>query len=144
MLIASFLYSGYSDYFSGYDCIDNDEYSEYLLYAYYGRSTTLRDIIDQLIDDSWMGPTSEELPEEIITNDVRVALLAMLSDEGRADYESGAIAECSADMNRVTECPKCDVKLPDRDWDKCPNCGEWFDQGESSIFIVLLHYEKEE
>lgn len=143
MLTASYLYSGYSDYFSGHGCDHNDEHSEHLLYAYYGRHTTLRDIIDQLVDDGWSGLAGEELPEEVTDSDVREALLNMLSDEGRVDYEYNVLAECSANMDRLTECPDCKVELDgDTHYDCCPECGEWFDQDESPVFIVLLDYEK--
>ncbi len=94
MLKASFLFSGYSDYFGGHGCDDD---SEHLLHAYYGRDTSLRDIIDYLVEDSWNGPASETLPEDVTDDDVRVALLAMLSDQGRMAYDSGALAECSVD-----------------------------------------------
>lgn len=141
MLSASFLYSGCPDYFSGHACKE----SEYLLYAYYGRYTTLRDIIEELVDDSWNGPASEDLPEEVTNSDVCKALLDMLSDLGRANYWSGAIAECAANMDRLTECPDCEVELDgDTEYDCCPECGEWFDQDESPTFIVLLTYEEPE
>ena len=123
MLTASFLYSGYSDYFQGHGCKD----SEYLLYAYYGRNTSLRDSIEQLVDDSWSGPAGEELPEDVTMDDVREALGEMLSEQGREDYVSGALAECSkdfADANRLTECPECNSG--DLDIDKCLDCGYEF------------------
>jgi hypothetical protein len=135
MLSASYIYSGYADYFCGHGCDDN----EYLLYAYYGRHTTLACIIDQLVDDS----NDREIPKEVTTNDVRSALLDMLSSAGLADYISGALAECSAAIDRLTECPDCEAELDgDTDYDCCPECGEWFDDGESPIFIVLLSYEE--
>ncbi len=135
MLIASFLYSGYSDYFSGYGCIKG---REHLLYAYYGRHTTLHDIIDELVEDSYTGPSSGELSDDITNSDVRKALLGMLDNKGISDYESGALAECAASMNHLTECPDCGDDLSDEDIDCCPECGEWFDQDESPVFIVVL------
>lgn len=142
MLTASYLYAGYADYHQGHACADNDEHSEYLLYAYYGRHTTLRDIVDQLVDDSWSGSAGEELPEDVTTSDVRKALL---DEFGREDYDSGELAKCSADMDRLTECPECNAELDgDEDYDCCPECGEWFDQDESPVFIVVLDYWKGE
>ena len=127
MLSASFVYADYSDYFSGYSETDCEEYSEHLLYAYYGRNTSLRDIVDQLVEDSWNGPASESLPEDVTEDDVRRALLdTMLNSRGRADYESGAIAECSAEW------------MADTDDDDC------MDDYESPIFVVVLKYEKPE
>ncbi len=147
MLTASFLYSGYSDYFQGHSCTDNDERSEHLLYAYYGRGTTLRDIVDQLVDDSY-----GDLEGEVTDSDVRAAIMAgVLNDEGRTDYESGALAECSkdfADANRLLECPECGHQLHIADDDECAVCGYEFndddyeDYDESPVFIVLLDYER--
>jgi len=127
MLSASYLYAGYSDYFGGHGETDNDEYSEHLLYAFYGKDTSLRDIIDELVEDSWNGPAGESLPEDVTQDDVRKALLeSMLNSRGRADYESGAIAECSAAWMADT----------DDDDDE--------DDYESPIFVVVLRYEKPE
>ena len=118
MLSASFVYAGYSDYFGGYSETDCEEYSEHLLYAYYGRNTSLRDIVDQLVEDSWNGPAGESLPDDVTGVDVHKALFdTMLNSRGRAYYESGAIAECSA---------------------------AWDDDYESPIFVVVLRYEKPE
>jgi len=144
MLTASFLYAGFSDYYQGHGCADNDEHSEYLLYAHYGCGTKLRGIIDDLVDDSWSGSAGEELPEEVTVHDVRAALLDMLSDSGRADYESGAIAECAADMERLINCPKCDTELGEDDYVDCPECGHYLDDYESPVFIVVLDYWKGE
>jgi len=150
MLSASFVYSGYSDYWGGYGETDCEEYSEHLLYASYGRDTSLRDIVDQLVEDSWTGPASETLPEDVTEDDVRRALLdGMLNDQGRADYNNGAIAECSAtwgDCNAFDECPECGVSGCGGD-DECANCGYVFedeDYGdyESPIFVAVLRYEK--
>ncbi len=151
MLTASYLYAGYSDYFQGFGEKDCEEYSEHLLYAYYGRNTTLRDIIYQLVEDSYVGPASETLPNGVTSDDVRAALLGtMLNDDGRADYLSNAIAECSAawmDSNDTEECPDCGDPLPDDESGECDNCGHVFNYDEdceSPIFIVVLRYEKSE
>jgi hypothetical protein len=133
MLTASFLYAGYSDYFSGHGCADDAEHSEHLLYAFYGKDTTLHDIINQLVEDSWSGPASETLPEEVTTNDVRSALLDMLSSVGLADYVSCALAECAADL--VSACDDDDDDDDNEDDE---------DDCESPIFIVKLDYEKPE
>ncbi len=132
MLSASFLYSGYPDYFCGHSGI--------LLYAYYGHHTTLRDIIDELIEDS---TDCETLPDIITTDEVRSALLAMLSSLGLVEYYSGAIAECAAAMDRLTKCPECGVEIDDEDWDDCAKCGHYLYEYEFPVFIVLLTLEKE-
>jgi len=140
MLTATFLFAGYSDYFQGYGCVDNDEHVECLLYASYGRHTTLCDIINQLVEDSWSG--CGLLGRGVAKATIRKALLAMLSDTGREDYESGALVECATDLPSLTECPDCKTKLEDIDYDQCPECYAWLDQDESPIFVVVLDYEK--
>jgi hypothetical protein len=150
MLSASYLYAGYSDYFGGHGETDCEEYSEHLLYAFYGRDTSLHDIIDQLVEDSYNGPAGETLPEDVTQDDVRAALLDMLTDEGRADFLCGAVAECSAAWtaaNPLEDCP-CGNYTPDGEGDEeCPECGNVFDNDnyddfESPIFVVVLRYEK--
>ena len=152
MLSASYEYAGYSDYWGGHGEEDCEEYSEHLLYASYGRDTSLRDIINELIDDSWTGCAAESLHEGITQDDVRAALLDMLSDAGRAAYASGAIAECSynwGDCNPLEDCP-CGNYTPDgEDEEECPECGHVFDNDncddyESPIFVAILRYEKPE
>ncbi len=139
MLSASFLYAGYSDYFCGHGC----EESEYLLYAYYGRRTTLRDIIDELVDDSQINCELVTIDNDDFDSDVREALLNMLTDAGRADYANEALSECAAVIDPLIECPECAVELDsNEDYDCCPECGACLDNDESPVFIVLLTYEK--
>lgn len=118
---AQYLYAGYGDYFGGHGCADDADHSEHLLYAHYNGETTLRDIIDQLVEDSYNGPASETLPDDLSDDAVRTALLDMFSDSGRADYESGALAECSFDFAANND-------LDDGD--------------ESPVYIVLLDCAK--
>lgn len=142
-LTARFEYAGISDYWCGFRYVDNEDHKEFLLSTLYGRNTSLSDIIDRLIEDSWSGPASEELPEEVSDADVRDVLLEeMLNDKGREDYSNGAIAECSADYGADAECFNCEASLADvDDGDPCPTCGDWDDGCESPIFIVVLDYE---
>jgi len=133
---ASFLYSGYADYFKGYSCADEDGNTEHLLYATYCKDTTLHDIIDELVEDSWNGPASETIPEGVTQDDVRRALLdTMLNSRGRDAYEKNELAECSEALEYDWKCPDCgeDVISPD-----CDNCGHCHDLGESPVFIVVL------
>jgi hypothetical protein len=145
MLKAQYLYAGYSDYFGGYGCDDDEYHSEHLLYAFYGRGTTLRDIIDQLVEDSWNGPAGETLPEDTSQDDVRTALLCMLNCAGRSDYDSGALAACAAGIEAPYDCPDCGTELVgDVGQEECPDCGEYNDDEESPIFVVVLEYIKPE
>lgn len=135
MLTASYLYAGLSDYFQGYGCADN----EHLLYTHYGRNTTLAEIIDQLVDDSWADNPDSYIWTGVSDNDILNALLGMPGGV-RAKYESGAIAECSANMGRLTKCPYCNVELG---WEEdCPECGEGLYDDEFPIFVVMLRYEE--
>jgi hypothetical protein len=127
-LNAHFCYAGFSDYWGGYGCDDNAEHSEHLVYAFYGKNTTLADIVDELVEDAWNGPAGLTLPDDCDTDAVRRAIVEdMLNDLGRADYASGALAECSvayADAN------------DEEDEDDCDDCCE------SPIFVVVLEYVK--
>jgi len=142
ILTARYEYAGFSDYWSGHGCADED-HKEFLLSTFYGRKTDLSDIIDRLVEDSWTGPASEELPEEVTDSDVRDVLLGeMLNDKGRDDYSNGVIAECSADYGADAECSGCEASLTDvADGDACPACGNWNDCWDSPIFIVVLDYQ---
>lgn len=117
MLTANFIYNGLSDYFGGHGC----RYNQTLLYAYYGSGTTLRNLIDQWVDDSCNGFASEYLPEVFSGYDVRKALLTMLTDLGRADYKAGALSEFAKDFTEA-------------DGD---------DDYESPVAIVLLTWEEQ-
>lgn len=94
-LTATYIYSGMADYWGG----DGDRWDDNkgCLFAYYGKDTTLHDLIDQLVDDFNSGGDCETMPEDITDGDVRGALLEMLNDRGRADYAAGALAECAVE-----------------------------------------------
>ena len=169
-LTASYVYSGMGDYFSGRGCADDDDRKEFLLYAFYGRKTSLADIVDELVCDTWNGSASEELPEDVTDSDVRDAIMTdMLNGHGRADVASGAIAECSADYddaNNLDVCRDCGASLGDEHKDDCSfvagqrESGDWDDDeamevidedcdddddddddcGESPIFVIVLEY----
>ncbi len=129
MLDATLIFTGYADYWDGYANRIDEDISEHLLYAYYGPETTLHDIIDQLVEDSWTGPASETIPKGITKDDVRKALLErMLSEPGRVDYEAGIIAECSAEWMEARDCDEY--------------CTDGVDDSESQVFITLLTYRK--
>ena len=140
-LTASYVYSGLGDYFGGHGCADDEDHKEFLLYAFYGRKTSLADIVDELVCDSWNGAASEELPEDITDSDVRDAIMTdMLNGRGRADVASGAVAECSANYTADAECA-CGASLTDvDDGDPCPVCDCWNDFDESPTFVVVLEY----
>jgi hypothetical protein len=77
---ATFLYSGMIDYWGG----DGDRWDDNAgcLFAHYGPASTLRDIIDDLVNDFIAGGDCDTLPEEVTDSDIRKALIEMLSDQG--------------------------------------------------------------
>ena len=130
-LHCEFEFSGYSDYWGGRSGrgIDGG-----IACAFYGKNTTLRDLVDQWVDDVWSNDYDfEGLPDSVSSDDIRDCILAMLTDSGRADYESGAICEFSLDWMSIND---IDPDSDDDDWgespvayiwiswDKCPDCGE--------------------
>lgn len=122
---ASFEYVGYSDYWGGNG--RRWDRNAGCAFAFYGKETTLKDIVDQWVEDTWMGGDGfEDWPEEIGDDDIRAAILDMLSDAGRADYDSGALCEWAADLE------DCDCGEEDCD------CDEYC---ESPIAVVLLEYD---
>lgn len=92
---AEYLYNGFGDYWHGYA---TEEGREALLFTYYGPETTLKEVIEGLVEDSWMGADSERIPEGITEDDVRTALLDMLTPEGRIDYDKDELFEFAKDL----------------------------------------------
>jgi len=135
---ASYLYSGMSDFFSGYGCNDNQS----LLYAFYGPRTTLRDIVDQLVSETWSGPASEDVPEDLSNDEVRAAILDCLTEQGRADYASGAISEfaekyaAANDLDGEEEdddCMDSPVVIFLLEWEACADCGAFTELNEDEV-----------
>ncbi len=141
-LTAHYVYSGFADYFGGHGCANDEDRKEFLLYAYYGRKTSLADIVDELVFRVGGGPSCEDIPDDITDSDVRDAIMTTaLSAIGRADVADGIIAECSAEYGECAECHKCGASLRDvADGDPCPACHDWNDHGDSPIFVVVLEY----
>jgi hypothetical protein len=98
------------------------------LFAHYGPLTTLRDIIDQLVDDYNSGGDCDSFPSSVSSNNVRAALLAMLTDKGRTDYASNARSEFALAYVEANG-------NEDEDED---------DMGEFPVVIVLLEYSPDE
>jgi hypothetical protein len=106
-LTVSHEYSGLSDYWGGNGRRwDNDAGCAF---AFYGAGTTLKDCVDQWVDDVWNGGDFEhngegrDAWEEVTSDDVRAAILDSLTEQGRADYDSGAIAECAAEYAAIND-----------------------------------------
>lgn len=105
-LTATFLYSGFPDYWRG----DSDRWDDDkgCLFSYYDHRTTLKDLIDGWVDDFCAGGDCDSMDEDITDSDVRAALLDMLTDEGRRDYDSGAVAECAKEFGECNDYSKDD------------------------------------
>ena len=92
-------YSGLGDYWGGNGRRWDDNAG--CLFAFYGAGTTLRDCVDQWVNEFCAGGDCDSLPDEVTEDDVRNAILAALTDQGRADYESGAVAECAVEYAEI-------------------------------------------
>lgn len=117
---ATFIYSGMVDYWGG----DGDRWDDNkgCLFSHYDGRTPLRDIIDGAVDDFCSGGDCDTLHADITEDHIRAALLEMLSDAGRADYESDAVAECAqefADANGYSECRECGNSIGDEHDEDC-------------------------
>ena len=142
---ANYLFSGMGDYFGGYGCKDN----EALLYAFYGHRTTLRDIIEDWVEDSWNVAACEDIPESVTQEDIRASLLEMLTDAGRADYANNAVAECAATIDPPC-CPSCGALVDEMHEDGCDRGGTIVDEEDcddyydSPITVVVVEWEEDD
>jgi len=100
-LTATFLYCGMPDYWPGHG--DRWDDNAGCLFAYYDHTTTLRQLIEEWCDDYCNGGDCDTFPDVFTQDDVRNALIGMLSPQGLADYESNAIAGCAADYRDANE-----------------------------------------
>jgi len=149
LVTAEFLYAGLPDYWGGNgDRWDDDKGC---VFTYYGKNTTVRDIIDSAVDDFLAGGDCDSLPKEVTDNDVRAALLASLTDIGRADYANGAVSDFAtnyADANRLDRCQDCGEKMGELHGEDCnydivedEDCPE-NEGGESPVMVFLLRYSE--
>jgi hypothetical protein len=127
-LSCEFNFAGYSDYWRG---LGGRGRGHGAAFAYYGRDTTLRDLVDQWCDDVWQNEYDfEDLPESVTQDDIRDCIVAMLTPDGRADYDSGAICEFSLDW---MDCNGIDPDSDEDDFDDCMEspqviiCIDWSD-----------------
>ena len=162
-LSVSHEYSGMGDYWGGNGRRWDDDAG--CLFAFYGKGTTLADCVDQWVDDYWNGGDCEyhgdgRNPWEGITSDdVRAAILDSLTRQGRADYDSGAIAECAAEYAACSDpgvCRECGNSVGELHADDCvllldngddpadeftveeEDCDEEDDMSESPIWVILV------
>ena len=163
-------FHGYVDYWGGNGRRwDNDAGC---LFAFYGRETTLRDCVDQWVDDFCMGGDCDSFPADIGADELREAIVAdLLNDRGRADYNSGALCEFAADCEDNRECRECGASIGceheedcaiideilDGDdqltiddienevtEDDCTDCDDCDDWDESPIWVILVELEEDD
>lgn len=104
-LTCSFEFSGYSDYWSG---MSDRGCGHGAAFAFYNSRTTLRDIVDQWVEESWCNEHDfADLPESVTSDDIRDCILESLTPSGRADYDSGALCEWAVDCEDTSECREC-------------------------------------
>jgi len=77
------------------------------VFAYYGKDTTLRDCVDQWVDDFLYGNgdfiDGDPVWDKVSDVDIRNAILDSLTEQGRADYESGALCDGAANWEQEWE-----------------------------------------
>lgn len=145
-------YSGLSDYWGGNVRRWDDDAG--CLFAYYGANTTLYQCVNQWVNDFMVGGDCDSFHGGVTEDDIRAAILDFMTEQGRADYKSGAIATCAAeysDANGLNECPYCGGECNDADGgcddyegdiDGLLADREQFD--DSPIWIILVERDIEE
>ena len=109
-LTASFDFSGYSDYWHG---MSDRGHGHGAAFAFYGKNTTVADLVDQWVEETWSNEYDfADLPESVTPDDIKACILESFTDAGRADYESGAVCEFST------------AWAEDNGYDRCRGCGE--------------------
>ena len=130
-VMASYEYSGMGDYWGGNGRRWDKDAG--CLFAYYGRDTTLGDIVDMLCEDYWSGGECDEFPEGVSTDMIREAIMTdMLNELGRADVKSGALAECAINYAACNPlaCRECAAGIGEAHEDDCAFIVEWKANGE--------------
>lgn len=121
-------FAGWGDYWHGNGRRWDDNAG--CLFACYGRNTTLRDCVDQWVDEYWQGGDCDSFHEDITAEDIREAILTtLLNERGRADYESGALCEFAEKFDDYIECVDSDGEE------------DLEDLMEAPVWIILVEYE---
>ncbi len=152
-LTASLIFNGYSDYWRGQSGRGQEGGCAF---AYYGPDTTLRDLVDQWVDDAWSNDYDfEGLPEDTSREDIRDCIVRSLTAEGRRDYDSGALCEWAADCEDDRTCKDCHERIGELHGEDCPyyeededyeveamDCDDCDDCIESPQAILWIEWEK--
>ena len=150
-------YVGNGDYWSGNGRRWDDDAG--CLFAFYGAGTTLKDCVEEWVNDFNAGGDCDSLPDDITSDDVHAAILESLTEEGRADYESDAIANCAVDLaesmgiNCCAECCECigdrhagdcgkrDVEAEYVIDEDCPDEEDFEGYSDSPMWVILVECE---
>ncbi len=132
-------YLGLSDYWGGNGRRWDDNAG--CLFAHYGANTTLRDCVDDWVNDFSGGGDCDSFHEDVTEEDIRAAILDSLTEQGRDDYKNGVLAECAS----YCECPYCGGECNDNH-----GCDGYqgdidglLESGESPIWVILVECETE-
>jgi len=150
-ITASYQYSGLPDYW--YGAGGRGERGG-CAFAYYGRNTTLHDLVDQWVDDAWQNEHDfAGCPEEVSSDDIREAIVDSFTEAGRADYASHAICEFSLDIEDERVCRECEEPIGDLHDEDCAyvieqgmyeveddDCEDDNDMMESPIAIMWIDW----
>jgi len=69
------------------------------LFAYVNSQTTLRDCVDQWVEDFICGGDCDSFPAEITAEQIREAILEGLTPQGRQNYADGALCEHARELD---------------------------------------------
>lgn len=139
-VVASYLYSGLSDYWGGDGRRWDDDAG--CVFALYNGRTGMRDLIDSAVEDFCNGgdffPSGDgpDLWEDVTEDDVRAALLDCLTDSGREDYEANALWEGAAEyaaVNDLDVCRDCGARIGEPHEDDCPILEELSDDDDHNV-----------
>lgn len=135
-LNVSFEYSGFADYWSGNGRRWDDNAG--CLFAYYGPRTTMRELVDQHIEDFNSGgdTVEKEAFDQFSDEDVRAAILDMLTTEGRQDYDNNAICEFALELAKENG---IDPEAEEDEEAERDLLGD-----ESPVVILLIEVEEDE
>jgi len=150
-LSASFIFSGYSDYWGGWG--DRGR-GQGCAFAFYGRNTTLRDLVDQWVEESYNNEHDfEDLPESVSQDDIRDCILESFTGAGRADYDNGAVCEFAAGLDDDRVCRDCGERIGELHDEDCQyweededyevvedDCDDDDDWTESPVAIMLIDW----
>ena len=105
-IVASLEYAGMSDYWGGNGRRWDTDAG--CVFAYYGKGTTLSELIDSAADDfSLSGEFDDMAWDDFDSDDVRAALIESLTDQGRRDYENDAVSELALEYAAVNDLDVC-------------------------------------